>query len=690
MFSHIDVAVSMLCNISYGDSVTEVINIKVENIYNVTYTFTEDVPDVTTKITCKNHVSKLYYTTLIVLRQEILGLKIIPHKLAFATGAVASFKADMESGTHSTLSIDFGDGTKANFTETNIYSYNFTWEVSHNYTSHGNYSIMAQGLNEHFSSFSFVNITIQNPVMPFDINGVSDIKVPNGIVEFTLIPHISSLLPDHVYCSWDLDHMTQEISYSTALISGLPDTKEYTYRRNQVGPQFRVNVTCSNLASSQSAFMDVQVFEALRNLEVSVSTSVNKIEENITFDMSVSNGSHVEFIITYDDGLTYRFDDPLLFSEGTSFIHSYKNIGNYSVNVTAQNQVGQVSAPYPVDIIIQNEITNLTLLANNSVLWPPGAIDFTISSGVDQKLLTDTHCVWKSGDYFNHYTYTERITPMDTLDFQHSFPRASIGIANITVNCSNLISWSDMNTSVIIILDEVIVESVITEWVWWTNTSNFNLTIQRFGTHSCFLWDMGDNTRYVYGRPWCATNASDAGLELNIIDHGIMNLYVNHTYDTWDRYTVSVFAFNYVSEDAVSTIAVVKDWYCYVPNITFSDNFTDPQDPVKFMKSTEFTILPVTIEIDCMKSLNRSETVLNIYNINNKQSAVLSIANVTSFNHSVRQLSYGEYIVSFNVIMLGVPSVFRTEEAYFEVIKTPLDISIKGMLLCANEVLSIL
>ena len=237
-----------------------------------------------------------------------------------------------------------------------------------------------------------------------------------------------------------------------------------------------------------------------------------------------------------------------------------------------------------------------------------------------------------------------------------------------------------MNTSVIIVLDEVVLESVITEWVWWTNTSQFNLTIQTFGTHSCFLWDMGDSIRYFFGRPWCANNASDARLQLNIIDHGIMNLFVNHTYDTWDTYKVNVFAFNHVSEDSVSTSAVVEEWYCYTPNITFSDNFTDPENPMKFMKSTEFSIKPVTIEIDCMKSLNRSEIVLNIYRVSDKQSAVLSFVNISSFNHSARQLPYGEYIVSLSVIMLGVPSVFRTSQAYFEVTKTPLDVSIKGVL----------
>ena len=431
MFPHIGVAVPMRCRINYENMTSEVISILVEEIYNIIHTFTQDVPDVTSSIICENHVSSLNYTQIIILRQEILGLKIEPYKPAYATGTTATFKVSMESGTHILLSIDFGDGTKANFTETNIYSSNFTWEVSHTYTDHGNYSIMVQGMNKHFSNFTDVNIIIQNPVVPFDIAGVNDIKVPDGVVEYTLTPQISNLLPDHVYCTWYLDQV-YEISYSTALMQGLTDIKEHTHRRDQIGPQFRVNVTCSNLANSESAFMDIQVFENLRNLVVRVSTAVNTVEQNITFDITVSNGSHVEFNIAYDDGFTDMFDDPLLFSEGTSFIHFYSNIGNYSVNVTAQNKVSQVFLQYPVDIVIQNIISDLTLVANDSVLWPPGVIEFTISGGFNQNLLTDVHCVWKSGDYFNHYTYFERINTMDALDFQHIFPRASIGTANIS------------------------------------------------------------------------------------------------------------------------------------------------------------------------------------------------------------------------------------------------------------------
>ena len=67
-----------------------------------------------------------------------------------------------------------------------------------------------------------------------------------------------------------------------------------------------------------------------------------------------------------------------------------------------------------------------------------------------------------------------------------------------------------------------------------------------------------------------------------------MEFQVNYTYDAFDVYTVSVYAFNHVSNQTLQTTTVVKEWYCYTPNITFEDNVTDANNIPQFYKSIEF------------------------------------------------------------------------------------------------------
>ena len=96
------------------------------------------------------------------------------------------------------------------------------------------------------------------------------------------------------------------------------------------------------------------------------------------------------------------------------------------------------------------------------------------------------------------------------------------------------------------------------------------------------------------------------------------------------------------------------------------------------MRSREFSISPISVQIDCMKSLNKSESILKVYNLMEPENALFIFDNQSSFNHTVRLLPYGKYMIQLTILMLEVPEVGNTEKAFFEVIKTPLDIAIQG------------
>ena len=200
------------------------------------------------------------------------------------------------------------------------------------------------------------------------------------------------------------------------------------------------------------------------------------------------------------------------------------------------------------------------------------------------------------------------------------------------------------------------------------------LHVRRFGTHSCFEFSMGDGNSYLYGVPWCNVHAVITGLQLIPIEFGTMTIVVNHTYETFNIYNVTVYAFNHVSSDRRSTIAIVKEWYCYRPNITFAENLTDSSNPLQFMRSQDFYIRP-TVQIDCMKSYNQSSTE---WHVRRGPTLVDTLENVVAFHHPIRHLPYGVYTIDFTVEMEGAAEYFDRKTIYVEIIPTPLFASVNG------------
>ena len=149
---------------------------------------------------------------------------------------------------------------------------------------------------------------------------------------------------------------------------------------------------------------------------------------------------------------------------------------------------------------------------------------------------------------------------------------------------------------------------------------------------------------------------------------------------TSNRYNVTVNAFNHVSSDARSVITVVKEWYCYQPNITFAENLTNTANPLQFMKSVDFFIRPTSVAIDCMKSYNQSSTVWQIRGGDSQP-------DMDALHHPSRYLPYGEYTIDFTVELVGVEDeYYDMETIYIEIIPTPLYVSINGK--CNGECIS--
>ena len=428
-----------------------------------------------------------------------------------------------------------------------------------------------------------------------------------------------------------------------------------------------------------------QVVEPILDEYVNVTAPAGALAIPSTVNITLTNQDQdLDFPIWMIGGVDFGdgSNETLYIPLNAEFIinHGY-SYGNYTIVVELNNTVS--STLTIMELAIQNEIHALSFGAVSEVLWPDSTVDLDIATvefnvtSEQPELLENVHCLWNYDNNFTEYMYVHSLNENDSLIHLYEFDESSIGTRNVTVNCSNLVSHVLLNHTVEVVKDEVILDDFISaDPVWRTNVSSLTLTLERFATHSCFKFDMDDGNTLLYGRPWCASQ--EPALTLIPLEY-TLELQVNYTYDTFNSYTVSVYAFNHISNQTLLTTTVVKEWYCYTPNITFSDNLTDVNNPLQFYKSLEFSIVPLEVDVDCMKSYNQSTDHWEVRQLGTDM-VNATADDVRFFYHPVRmsELPYGQYEADLSVAMTGFENITTVATVYFEITATPLMVSVNS------------
>ena len=677
------------CDVMFGDDVTATIYGVVDGAgLEFHHNYTEDVADVTVVVECHNHVSSISMDVLVVLQDRIGGLETHTTHTAFLTHHKALFNVSMVNGSHSTFTFDFGDGTVEDFTHPLRLSYLTTHQISHVYSSPDNYTVRIVAWNAHFNDTDIVeDVIILNEVHPLVVSGPAVVKVPPGGASFTLTPlDTTQHPPSHVFCTWHLSPVTVIHQYSTEVMHNLPVSEGHQYTRDDVGGNLSVNVTCANLASKQVTNITCVVQEEITGVLVIPVPGSTTPGDLINITISVWNGSDVSFSVDYGDGHTDSGNHPHLFANSSMMVfqHAYDVIGNYSLYITSSNLVSSMEST--TQVVIQNHINNLTMVAPELVLWPPAAVVFNITAGGTQNLLEHVHCAWDMDSGLSHYSYIDSLDVGETESNTYIFPRSSIGNVSVSANCSNMVSHLRMDINVTIIFDQVLLDSLVHNGsVPWNSTSEIILDIKRFGSHSCFLFDMGDDvTRLIYGLPECEVNATTEGIAFIQIPSGQMRIVHSYVYEPLCEdtgrcnYVASVYAFNHVSNDTVEVEVEVLDWPCLTPNISIPDIFNHPNTPYIHMKSKPLVVTP-NISIDCLKT----QDYLTRWEVFERGASTVFLTQTTEeFIYTTRMLPYGDYEVRLTVAMVddffNVVKHERNTMVYLQIVKTPLAVAISG------------
>ena len=647
------------------------------------YTYLTEAANASLDVLCHNHVSSISLKEEIVLRTNISNLTVTSVKESCAVNTECAFVITMETGSHINYVInatDLSEPVKYRDPDrvASTSPYNFTYV----YTSPGNYSLHVYAYNEHFDANAVLAypVIVQVPVPDLKLEGHDVIAIPDGATVFVLRGIPTGKSPSQVFCTWNFRTNDTETYYSTEIMQKRPEKVNFTYDRSDVGEPTIIHVDCYNLVSRRNASFVSRVEETLDVLNILPFVKHGIPDAEMGIQLTLSAGSHVQFRVDYGDGTVDTIDHPQLFavSEPVDTWHPYNATGNYTVNVIASNLVNTLREVSD-ELVIQNPVVNLSLSANASVLWPPGEVDYLLEAGQNQKELNDLHCVWHFDPSEEEYSYVESLTQGNPYQSQHIFPRSAIGNATIKVNCSNLVSWQERETVVEIVFDEVILGSLETDGsVLWSNVTVLTLKIKRFGTYSCFRWDLGDGTDIFYGVRSCQEYASTNSLYLNEIPFGQPSIALSHTYPDIREYNVSVFAFNHVSNDTLYVIATVDDWPCEKPEVSFPSDYALP---LTIMRSEPLHFF-ANVTVNCTKTTVFKVT-LEVF----RQSDQHLVGHLSAFeSHRVtfspRTFEYGRYGITYTVDLilshpiLDVDGMQTTAGFELEVIKTPLVVGI--------------
>lgn len=676
----------IICVIDWGDGsmqhvpIFNVTNDMFEHIYLISTSSSTK-----TNIQCQNHVSfMIYESDIIIFRDMISGLNVTVQNEAYATNEEAFFDVTMASGSHAKLRAYFGDGTTTEFLNSNIYTSQYIWVINHTYTTAGNYSINITAFNEHFEStaVTYELVIIQDNVPDLIITGETAIKyAPGSISIFRLAKTDYTSLAQQLFCDLYIDGVLQE---NDVYVGSLYTEHFFNHSFNEscIGSLIFVEITCSNIVSENIASMELKVYEQIQNISFITNKIFTLVNQEYEVLVTTEKGSDVKF--NFNDGFVQsNVTHPYLYArteDMTSFKGTYGTIGNYTATVTAYNDISTAYAY--VNVVVHNHINSLSFHADTPILWPPGITTLIIKINNDQEMLSNLHCYIDYADIESEYIYINALQ-LDN-DFRHTItlPKASIGTEQVYLQCTNYAMTYKTNTTVDVILDAVIIANVeSTGWVWWTNTSKLILNIDRFGTNSCFLWNMGDGTEYIYGVPWCEQSATERGLTLTPVIPGIQQIVHTHVYGSWDTFNVTVFAFNHVSNDSAWNVTDVKEWYCYKPDLHFPDHLGISSPPfTQFMKAVYFDVELKNMSVDCMKSLNNTESILSVYVYGNESAGpVLTFYNVTGLHYEPRMLELGNYTAELTLLMAGVHRMNATARFYMQIITTPLIAQLVGM-----------
>ena len=449
---------------------------------------------------------------------------------------------------------------------------------------------------------------------------------------------------------------------------------------------YLLNVTASNSVSTLTVTKYIYVQYIVKDIEIASDSPQEIPPGTVTFTVSVKPNTHPPTNATIDmdfgDGPKKR-NIPLGGARTINIPNNFITPGIIRVNMTMKNDINSVNLTHWVDV--QRSIKDLRILgyhtAGDAGYGAPGRgpnnADFPMEYDVLLVAnITDGTAVtywWDFGDG-TPTVETKNISMFHRFSSPQRF--------GVTLKAKNSISNANVSRMIRImrsILNVTFENDSPTVYVF--NTTLF-ITIGQQGTDSCFLVDLGNNTRILY-RGFNDVTCDDE-LKTTNDTRVLQSLNFNITFKYWQKiyYAVNLTALNSVSRITIHGWVIILNLPCDFPIVRIPDAGRWYGIRTKYFRADYITIKS-RCTINCLASretafyweLTRissgadNGTTLQT----DRFDKTLSVLIVPQ-----RTLPYGTFLVRLNVSMVGLPLVHRHMDAYVEIMPSPLVAEIIG------------
>ncbi len=477
--------------LSYGQPYIEYFTFDTRHIGTVIYT-----------IVCDNlinhlhpHVNNPPFTGTSYVIQTISGLTADILNVHLVRGVSATVTASVVTGSSVLYMIDF-DKDNANsemkvsgsFPQITTHSHPIV--VSHVYNVSRNYTVNVKVKNEineqtyEISKKIIVQDSIKSLVLK--ASNIGKVTTSSGQVIFV----IDYYPPEHatvnsIFGHWIYPNGYKETLYHPKISKTWRDTNIVTISDAYIGKHL-VSANFSNLISFRKLKTNFTMQQEIGRLLLSTDMHIAQVEDKVTVKVDIKNGSHQDIEINLGDGrteeikcsvlrkevnkqsyeLTYddngverivvnlansvtvainltngaTYNEWLCYVNFVEVTHSYIHPGKYKVSAIVTNDVSSMSVESPNDIVVQYKLhSGFKIEALGLLALPTDTVTFTFDLQNDPEP-TDVTCIWVQNNNVQLYRPIQLTTGI-TVKVNYTIIAPSGGYYDVTVNCSNLVSY---------------------------------------------------------------------------------------------------------------------------------------------------------------------------------------------------------------------------------------------------------
>ncbi|XP_078613154.1 polycystin-1-like [Branchiostoma floridae x Branchiostoma japonicum] len=412
-----------------------------------------DVGKVKAFLTVYNLITSVTVEHDMEVQEVITGLNGVALEYVIPVNSDAIFLLSVLTGSHVTFQLDYGDSKAEVLQHPNMFAVSEVTEPVHSYNDSGTYKLTVTAWNNVSSAKYDFNkdMTVEYPVGKLYVTINNPFPVPPGIATVMVDVLPDSPPPSRVRCQFDFGDGAIDDPMAHNLSIGVRHSQQHTFQVFSPLETYVTRVWCRNGISSQ--FIEKEVtFEGVVSGLKAVTDKVNApVDGSVCVTISVTRGSDLNFTVEYGDGTVewVLADDREAKYQPTVVCHSFKDVGQFSISVTASNAVSEQKYNVVQDITVQMPISGFRLDVSSPVHVPPGNADFEVE--IYGNLPTDAVYLWQFGDG----TMLSDVT-VDSKRYTHThtYDRMSTGTRTVSLTCSNLVS-SVTETAVVEVFETI-------------------------------------------------------------------------------------------------------------------------------------------------------------------------------------------------------------------------------------------